>query len=671
MATGICCFVLLAVHRPSLADTTEYVDLSIEHFDNEYYSAFLTDRWLYSNTFESDFASPKFDDSDWIPVSTTLSASDRSFIDWEGEGWFRLHVNVDSSLVGVPLMFDELKRSGSVEMWLNGNAFYTKDSSYEVFRRPTESQRVFSFNQPGKQLLAIHYRNQQSTFNTEPGFRYDLVKAEPHITQIMEKLRITGSLQYFVTGTLLVFCLLHILLFVYYRRHRTNLYFAIFCALLGAYLFFHYQAELLGTRSPDEFGMFLKVLRSLAILSFIRFTYDILNPESLPIYRYSFYSAVILVDVYLYYLDPALVYNLLTEVVILLFVADLGFMLIRGWKQKMEGITIFGVGLAAFIIAQFITMLQVYEWVGGYRDWVELTGTGILLTSMSITLSRKFAMTNLHLEEKLEEVKSLSAKAIEEERRRRESEINRKLLEADNDRKTRELEEARQLQLSMLPGDIPKTSHFCVTAGMKTATEVGGDYYDYGYNQKGNLVIALGDATGHGARAGILVTAAKSAFHAGVKHYENAHLLKEMSQAIRSLNLKGIYMSMALAECNANTVTISQAGMPPVVHYDQSEQNAKLYTCKGMPLGSTRDFPHESVTIEMEKGDFVVLMSDGLPEAINRYDFMEGYKDIISIIERFADATPDRLYQELIDLVIGGPSHKHPPDDVTVVILSY
>lgn len=655
----------------SVADTYDYTEINSETFDNEYQSAFLTDRWLFQSGSEPGYAQPGLDDSEWIPVSTTLAASDRNIIDWEGEGWFRLHIDVDSTMVGVPLVFDELKRSGFVEIWLNGKSIYTGVSETGFFRRTVEPFPIFSFDQPGKQLLAVHYKNHQNSSYSEPGFRYDLVKAEHHIHTVMDRLRIAGSLQYFVAGTLLVFCLLHLLLFIYYRRHRTNLYFAIFCALLGAYLFFHYQSELLSTRRPDEFALFLKILRSLAILGFIRFAYAILSPDHFPVSRFIVYACVISVDVVLYYIDPTLTYNLLTEIIILIFLIDLGYLLIRGWQQNMEGVAIFGIGLAAFIVAQLTSMLQVYEWVGDVRDWVELSGIGILLTTMSITLSRQFAMTSLHLEQKLEEVQTLSQKAVEEERRRQQSEMNRKLLEADNQRKTKELEEARELQLSMLPECIPGTSHFSITAGMKTATEVGGDYYDYGYNPDGNMVIALGDATGHGARAGILVTAAKSAFHSGVKHYDNSRLLKEMSGAIQSLNLKGIYMNMALAECNSNTITVSQAGMPPVIHYDQSEHTTDIYKCKGMPLGTVRDFPHESVSIEMDQGDLLILMSDGLPEAINRYDFMAGYDLITRKIEELADNSTDVIRNELINLITHGNPDVHPPDDVTIVILRY
>jgi serine phosphatase RsbU (regulator of sigma subunit) len=74
-----------------------------------------------------------------------------------------------------------------------------------------------------------------------------------------------------------------------------------------------------------------------------------------------------------------------------------------------------------------------------------------MIFSMSIYLSRDFAKTNRQVEQKLREVKHLSERSLAQERINREKEVERKLLAAENERKSKELEEARQLQLSMLP----------------------------------------------------------------------------------------------------------------------------------------------------------------------------------------------------------------------------
>jgi ligand-binding sensor domain-containing protein len=95
---------------------------------------------------------------------------------------------------------------------------------------------------------------------------------------------------------------------------------------------------------------------------------------------------------------------------------------------------------------------------------------------------------------------------------RRKERESKKFLQLENDRKTKELEEARQLQLSMLPKELPKLPHLDIAVYMKTATEVGGDYYDFHLHIDGTLTVILGDATGHGMMSGMMVSIMKSLF---------------------------------------------------------------------------------------------------------------------------------------------------------------
>ena len=98
---------------------------------------------------------------------------------------------------------------------------------------------------------------------------------------------------------------------------------------------------------------------------------------------------------------------------------------------------------------------------------------------MSVYLARSSSQTNKNLETQLATVKLLSEEAIEKEKTAAKLTIETQLVKAENERKTKELEDARQLQLSMLPKELPKLPNLEIAVYMKTATEVGGDYYDF------------------------------------------------------------------------------------------------------------------------------------------------------------------------------------------------
>lgn len=82
---------------------------------------------------------------------------------------------------------------------------------------------------------------------------------------------------------------------------------------------------------------------------------------------------------------------------------------------------------------------------------------------------------------------------------------------AEYGRRQEELAAARRLQQQLLPTTLPTLEHLEIAAHQQTATEVGGDYYDFFPQPEGRLYMALGDATGHGLGAGLLVTATKAA----------------------------------------------------------------------------------------------------------------------------------------------------------------
>jgi len=90
----------------------------------------------------------------------------------------------------------------------------------------------------------------------------------------------------------------------------------------------------------------------------------------------------------------------------------------------------------------------------------------------------------------------------ESDLRARAAEAEKRALQAENERQTKELEDARQLQLSMLPRDVPDFPGYDIAVYMKTATEVGGDYYDFSGAPDGALNIGFGTRRGTECRQG-------------------------------------------------------------------------------------------------------------------------------------------------------------------------
>jgi len=281
---------------------------------------------------------------------------------------------------------------------------------------------------------------------------------------------------------------------------------------------------------------------------------------------------------------------------------------------------------------------------------------------MSVFLARNFAKTNKDLEIQLEQVKSLSEKTLQQE-------IEKAKLETENERKTKELEEARKLQLSMLPKEIPQSSNFEVAVYMKTATEVGGDYYDFYVDDNNTLTIAVGDATGHGMQAGTMVAASKSLFKAKAANPDPSIILKESSNALKEMGFSLMFMSMTIAKLSKNKIILSSAGMPFTLLYRFEKNAVEELEVKGMPMGSMKDFPYQSEEVNIKPGDVILFMSDGFPELFNEDSDMLGYDKAVEIFNEAANKKSGDVIQQLINEAKSWAGNYPLKDDITFVVV--
>ncbi len=251
----------------------------------------------------------------------------------------------------------------------------------------------------------------------------------------------------------------------------------------------------------------------------------------------------------------------------------------------------------------------------------------------------------------------------------KEANLRAQLAETENERKTKELEEARQLQLSMLPKTLPQLPHLDIAVYMKTATEVGGDYYDFNVGIDGTLTVVIGDATGHGMRAGTMVTSAKSLFNSYAANPDIIFTFKEMTRCIKQMQFQSLAMSMIMLKIKNNKLLMSSAGMPPVYLFRNKHKKIEEYLMEGMPLGTMESFSYELKEIELYSGDTILLMSDGFPELQNQQNEMFGYKRAKNSFEEVAEKEPEKIIEYLKEEGNRWADSKDPDDDITFVVI--
>jgi serine phosphatase RsbU (regulator of sigma subunit)/ligand-binding sensor domain-containing protein len=249
------------------------------------------------------------------------------------------------------------------------------------------------------------------------------------------------------------------------------------------------------------------------------------------------------------------------------------------------------------------------------------------------------------------------------------TEAEKRALEIENERKTQELEEARQLQLSMLPKELPQLPDLEIAAYMRTATEVGGDYYDFIVQENGVLNIAFGDATGHGLQAGTMVTLMKGFFTSDSAILGFEEFMNHCNQTIREIKLSRILMSFSYIKIKNKNIQITSAGMPPIFYYNKQTKQSEEILIPGMPLGAMRNATFKTVEKQLNSGDTILLLSDGLPEQMNNKKEMFDYPRVQQQFNEVIETSPSTIIEKLVEAGDRWMDGMNQDDDITFVVI--
>ena len=242
-------------------------------------------------------------------------------------------------------------------------------------------------------------------------------------------------------------------------------------------------------------------------------------------------------------------------------------------------------------------------------------------------------------------------------------------IRSEYQRKSNELDTARQAQQEMLATKIPTHPELSIDTFLKTATELSGDYYDFSLSKEGILTMAVGDATGHGTTAGMMVIATKALFKDSADECDLLRLIRRMSKTIKDVNLPSTYMHITLARYDQGTLQLVGAGMPPLLVYRSSTRIVEDIVLKGMPLGSYTDFPYQQLEVLLDPGDTVLFMSDGLLDLLSPSGEMLQLHRIRKIFAEVGERSPSEIIAHLRKGGIAWRAGRPLKDDVTMLVL--
>ena len=355
-------------------------------------------------------------------------------------------------------------------------------------------------------------------------------------------------------------------------------------------------------------------------------------------------------------IDPIKNFNYI-QIFQLIFFIEMIRLLIVGARLKKEGVRIISVGIVLIFAFSSYDMLMDLGVINAFHGIVNGSPFGFLglIVSVSIYLASEFAKTNERM--------------LMNERQAKELELQQRIMAIEDERKSKELGDARKLQLSMLPQCSDKVGGFDTCFDMKPATEVGGDYYDYHISKDGTLTLAIGDATGHGMKAGIMVSIMKSLFITHVEQTDILSFLNIASRTIKQMQLGNLYMAIMIISIKERKMKVASAGMPPLCIFRSETKTVEELVIKGMPLGAYDSYPYSMVQTELAIGDTLLLMSDGLPELFNDKNETFDLSRIANAFQKVAEESPSQIVQQLFAAGDDWRNGHKQDDDITLVVL--
>jgi sigma-B regulation protein RsbU (phosphoserine phosphatase) len=258
-----------------------------------------------------------------------------------------------------------------------------------------------------------------------------------------------------------------------------------------------------------------------------------------------------------------------------------------------------------------------------------------------------------------------SASALETQRLRKEAEGAQLLLQ--------ELEIARDVQRQLLPQaqlPIPGLEYagYC-----RSAEFVGGDYYDFLHMPDGGLFFTLGDVSGKGIAAAVLMASIQASLRSQMVRppVSVAALIGDFNKAVYSFSTADKYSTLfcGLLDVRSRKLTYVNAGQVRPMLLRSGDGRVERLDTAGFPLGMLDASEYDQGEVQLQPGDAVLCVSDGISEATNAKDEMWAESEVVKIVRTCRGLTAQQMIDLLVEATDRFAGKAKQADDMTVVAI--
>ena len=236
-----------------------------------------------------------------------------------------------------------------------------------------------------------------------------------------------------------------------------------------------------------------------------------------------------------------------------------------------------------------------------------------------------------------------------------------------------EMKMARDIQTKLLPGETPEIAGIEIAASNEPAKLVGGDYYDFIELGSRKWGFCIGDITGKGMPAALLMANLQATFRSQAVISERCHeCLKGTNHMLfrstEETKFATFFYGALQSEEGQTILSYANGGHDPPVLFRKGAAPGFLETT-GLLLGVFGSSEYEEVSLELAPGDVLLLYTDGITEAFNKDGLEFGLDRLVGLVEENKDRTAEEIMSLVLDSVKNHVDGAPPSDDITIIIL--
>ena len=232
----------------------------------------------------------------------------------------------------------------------------------------------------------------------------------------------------------------------------------------------------------------------------------------------------------------------------------------------------------------------------------------------------------------------------------------------------RELTIAHNIQMALLPQSFPERSDIDLYASQTPARDVGGDLYDY-FVHEGRLVFCIGDVSGKGVPAALLMAVMRSMFRSEEHRADRAaDIVDAMNRNLCEEYTGGDFVTMFVGILDLTTGHLDYCNAG---HALPILTGCLMDVKRNLPVGALSDWDYEGQQTQLQPGDMLFLYTDGLSEAENSKEKMLGIKPIQKLASEHSTDTAQQLVELMEAEVRHHAGDAEQNDDITLMAIKW